>query len=207
MEYELESVDGESSDNFNWGVRRRPLSELGTEPETDDNDGLTASGHSSKGSTTETSMEQTTVISNPTNQRRPTEILALDISDDFNESIQNTEDSSDEDDLMSPLDEVVPQLQGIISSDPPTPQPHSLTMIEIPSSQTSPARSRLSDTSMDSRSDEENTPSNRSPQPIGEDPQGETEGQSHAEDDGDEEERPTSRNSITTNPEIQKEWE
>lgn len=27
LEYESESVEGESTDNFNWGVRRRPLSE------------------------------------------------------------------------------------------------------------------------------------------------------------------------------------
>ncbi|KAL4704296.1 hypothetical protein ACJJTC_012872 [Scirpophaga incertulas] len=27
LEYESESIEGESSDNFNWGVRRRPLSE------------------------------------------------------------------------------------------------------------------------------------------------------------------------------------
>lgn len=33
LEYESESLEGESTDNFNWGVRRRPLSEVGeTEP-------------------------------------------------------------------------------------------------------------------------------------------------------------------------------
>ncbi|KAF4525506.1 hypothetical protein B566_EDAN014930, partial [Ephemera danica] len=33
LEYESESVDGESADNFNWGVRRRPLSDGGTDIE------------------------------------------------------------------------------------------------------------------------------------------------------------------------------
>lgn len=33
LEYESESVEGESTDNFNWGVRRRPLSEGETEGE------------------------------------------------------------------------------------------------------------------------------------------------------------------------------
>jgi Furry protein C-terminal len=32
LEYESESVEGESTDNFNWGVRRRPLSEGDSEP-------------------------------------------------------------------------------------------------------------------------------------------------------------------------------
>lgn len=27
LEYESESIEGESTDNFNWGVRRRPLSD------------------------------------------------------------------------------------------------------------------------------------------------------------------------------------
>ncbi|CAB3359556.1 Hypothetical predicted protein [Cloeon dipterum] len=31
LEYESESVEGESTDNFNWGVRRRPLSDGGTD--------------------------------------------------------------------------------------------------------------------------------------------------------------------------------
>lgn len=34
LEYESESVEGESTDNFNWGVRRRPLSEGDSEPVT-----------------------------------------------------------------------------------------------------------------------------------------------------------------------------
>ncbi|XP_026682942.1 protein furry [Diaphorina citri] len=33
LEYESESVEGESTDNFNWGVRRRPLSEGDENPE------------------------------------------------------------------------------------------------------------------------------------------------------------------------------
>lgn len=41
LEYESESIEGESTDNFNWGVRRRPLSEGG------DSEALTGSkGHS-----------------------------------------------------------------------------------------------------------------------------------------------------------------
>lgn len=32
LEYESESIDGESTDNFNWGVRRRPLSDGDSEP-------------------------------------------------------------------------------------------------------------------------------------------------------------------------------
>ncbi|KAF5278113.1 hypothetical protein FQR65_LT03629 [Abscondita terminalis] len=32
LEYESESIEGESTDNFNWGVRRRPLSEGEEEP-------------------------------------------------------------------------------------------------------------------------------------------------------------------------------
>lgn len=32
LEYESESIEGESTDNFNWGVRRRPLSEGDSEP-------------------------------------------------------------------------------------------------------------------------------------------------------------------------------
>lgn len=33
LEYESESLEGESTDNFNWGVRRRPISDVGeTEP-------------------------------------------------------------------------------------------------------------------------------------------------------------------------------
>ena len=34
LEYESESIEGESTDNFNWGVRRRPLSEGDSEPAT-----------------------------------------------------------------------------------------------------------------------------------------------------------------------------
>lgn len=35
LEYESESVEGESTDNFNWGVRRRPISEGEAEAEAD----------------------------------------------------------------------------------------------------------------------------------------------------------------------------
>ena len=171
LEYELESVDGESSDNFNWGVRRRPLSELGTEPETEgetDTDILGGKGSNAHSSASQSSIEQGTIVSkSPTSLRRPSQI-GMDIGEGYIH-IHQTEESSDDDDLgLSPLDEVVPQLQGIMSSDPPTPQPHSLTMMEIASSSqiSSPARSRrLSDTSMDSRSEDEDTPSNMFPHP------------------------------------------
>lgn len=32
LEYESESIEGESTDNFNWGVRRRPLSDGENDP-------------------------------------------------------------------------------------------------------------------------------------------------------------------------------
>lgn len=37
LEYESESIEGESTDNFNWGVRRRPISEGDSEPLTGSN--------------------------------------------------------------------------------------------------------------------------------------------------------------------------
>lgn len=158
LEYELESVDGESSDNFNWGVRRRPLSELGTEPETEgetENEGMGRCR-----SRSQTSSDLTTVVNNSQGNfsgRRPVDIELQDA--------HLQEESSDEDDLgLSPLNENSPSIQGR-TSDPPTPQPNSLTMIELGSQVSSPARSRrLSDTSLDSRSEEETTPCNLSPQ-------------------------------------------
>lgn len=158
LEYELESVEGESSDNFNWGVRRRPLSELGTEPETE---GETENEASGVRSNSQTSSDANTIVNKSSSiSRRPVEISVT--TKEAYGQLGNTEESSDEDDLgLSPLDEHSPQHQGR-HSDPPTPQPTSLTMIEVASSQlSSPARSRrLSDTSMDSRSEEETTPCN-----------------------------------------------
>lgn len=161
LEYELESVEGESSDNFNWGVRRRPLSELGTEPETEGETETEGVGTRRSRSRSQTSSDLTTVVNNSQGHfsgLRPHEI-------ELREG-QMQEESSDEEDLgLSPMDEHGPSIQGR-NSDPPTPQPNSLTMIELGSSQvSSPARSRrLSDTSLDSRSEEETTPCNLSPQ-------------------------------------------
>jgi hypothetical protein len=166
LEYELESVEGESSDNFNWGVRRRPLSELGTEPETEgetENEGVASRRSRSRSQTS--SSDPTTIMNNSGGGnagggRRPGD---MELTAD-GQLLQ--EESSDEEDLgLSPLDEHGPPIQGR-TSDPPTPQPNSLTMIELGSSQvSSPARSRrLSDTSLDSRSEEETTPCNLSPQ-------------------------------------------
>ncbi|ODM98858.1 Protein furry [Orchesella cincta] len=158
LEYELESVEGESSDNFNWGVRRRPLSELGTEPETE---GETENEASGVRSNSQTSSDANTIVNKSSSaSRRPVEISVT--SKEPYSQLGHTEESSDEDDLgLSPLDEHSPQIQGR-TSDPPTPQPTSLTMIEVASTElSSPARSRrLSDTSMDSRSEEETTPCN-----------------------------------------------
>lgn len=165
LEYELESVEGESSDNFNWGVRRRPLSELGTEPETE---GETENEQSGLRSNSQTSSDANTIVNKSASMssRRPVEISVTTKESSYSHQMGNhqLEESSDEDDLgLSPLDEHSPQHQGRHpQSDPPTPQPTSLTMIEVASSQlSSPARSRrLSDTSMDSRSEEETTPCN-----------------------------------------------
>ncbi|XP_062543394.1 protein furry isoform X2 [Armigeres subalbatus] len=77
LEYESESIEGESTDNFNWGVRRRPLSEGDSEP-------LSANkGHSNLD---ESLSEKTPVL---TRRKRP-----------------NADDSSDEEvESESPLDE------------------------------------------------------------------------------------------------------
>lgn len=78
LEYESESVEGESTDNFNWGVRRRPLSEGDSEP-------LTGSkGHSNIND--ESVSEKTPIL---TKRKR-----------------NNPDDSSDEElESESPLDE------------------------------------------------------------------------------------------------------
>ncbi|XP_055323770.1 protein furry isoform X11 [Sitodiplosis mosellana] len=76
LEYESESIEGESTDNFNWGVRRRPLS---------DSEPITGSkGHS----VMEESLSEKTPILNKRRTRH------------------NPEDSSDDDvESESPLDE------------------------------------------------------------------------------------------------------
>lgn len=55
LEYESESIEGESTDNFNWGVRRRPLSEGDSEP--------LASGSKSHSIMEESFSEQTPTMS------------------------------------------------------------------------------------------------------------------------------------------------
>lgn len=93
LEYESESIEGESTDNFNWGVRRRPLSEGDSEP-------LSASGINNSGgsgsnvvgkghgsSLLEESLSERTPVLN--RRKRP-----------------NADDSSDEEvESESPLDE------------------------------------------------------------------------------------------------------
>ncbi|XP_031631503.1 protein furry isoform X3 [Contarinia nasturtii] len=78
LEYESESIEGESTDNFNWGVRRRPLSDGDSEPITG------SKGHS----VMEESLSEKTPILNKRRTRH------------------NPEDSSDDDvESESPLDE------------------------------------------------------------------------------------------------------
>lgn len=80
LEYESESIEGESTDNFNWGVRRRPLSDGDSEP---------IAGSLSKGhSTLDESLSEKTPILSKRRLRH------------------NPDDSSDEDvESESPLDE------------------------------------------------------------------------------------------------------
>lgn len=81
LEYESESIEGESTDNFNWGVRRRPLSEG------DNSEPLTKT-HSNVND--ESISEKTPIMSK---KRR-----------------NNADDSSDEE-IESPLDEDKPSFQ------------------------------------------------------------------------------------------------
>ncbi|XP_065087337.1 protein furry isoform X3 [Ochlerotatus camptorhynchus] len=77
LEYESESIEGESTDNFNWGVRRRPLSEGDSEP---------LSGTKTHSNLDESLSEKTPVL----NRRKRL----------------NADDSSDEEvESESPLDE------------------------------------------------------------------------------------------------------
>ncbi|XP_058457794.1 protein furry isoform X3 [Malaya genurostris] len=77
LEYESESIEGESTDNFNWGVRRRPLSEGDSEP---------LSGTKAHSNIDESLSEKTPVLNR---RKRP-----------------NADDSSDEEvESESPLDE------------------------------------------------------------------------------------------------------
>uniref|UniRef100_A0A182PTQ1 Protein furry C-terminal domain-containing protein n=1 Tax=Anopheles epiroticus TaxID=199890 RepID=A0A182PTQ1_9DIPT len=83
LEYESESIEGESTDNFNWGVRRRPLSEGENEPHS-----LSAAGaRTSHSSNIDESLSEKTPVFN--RRKRP-----------------NADDSSDEEvESESPLDE------------------------------------------------------------------------------------------------------
>ncbi|XP_049295874.1 protein furry isoform X6 [Anopheles funestus] len=89
LEYESESIEGESTDNFNWGVRRRPLSEGENEPHSlsaSGGGGLTAGMRTSHPNIDESLSEKTPVFNR---RKRP-----------------NADDSSDEEvESESPLDE------------------------------------------------------------------------------------------------------
>ncbi|XP_058065820.1 protein furry [Anopheles bellator] len=81
LEYESESIEGESTDNFNWGVRRRPLSEGENEQHS-----LSGAGRVSHSNFDESLSEKTPVL----NRRKRL----------------NVDDSSDEEvESESPLDE------------------------------------------------------------------------------------------------------
>ncbi|KFB41528.1 AGAP004892-PA-like protein [Anopheles sinensis] len=81
LEYESESIEGESTDNFNWGVRRRPLSEGENEQHS-----LSAGARNSHSNVDESLSEKTPVLNR---RKRP-----------------NADDSSDEEvESESPLDE------------------------------------------------------------------------------------------------------
>ncbi|XP_041767817.1 protein furry isoform X6 [Anopheles merus] len=82
LEYESESIEGESTDNFNWGVRRRPLSEGENEPHS-----LSAAGVRASHTNIDESLSEKTPMFN--RRKRP-----------------NADDSSDEEvESESPLDE------------------------------------------------------------------------------------------------------
>uniref|UniRef100_A0A2C9GWQ8 Protein furry n=1 Tax=Anopheles funestus TaxID=62324 RepID=A0A2C9GWQ8_ANOFN len=89
LEYESESIEGESTDNFNWGVRRRPLSEGENEPHSlsaSGGGGVTAGMRTSHPNIDESLSEKTPVFNR---RKRP-----------------NADDSSDEEvESESPLDE------------------------------------------------------------------------------------------------------
>ncbi|XP_049542885.1 protein furry isoform X2 [Anopheles darlingi] len=81
LEYESESIEGESTDNFNWGVRRRPLSEGENEQHS-----LSGAGRALPSNVDESLSEKTPVLNR---RKRP-----------------NADDSSDEEmESESPLDE------------------------------------------------------------------------------------------------------
>ncbi|XP_053672318.1 protein furry [Anopheles nili] len=83
LEYESESIEGESTDNFNWGVRRRPLSEGENEHSHSFSAALARTSHSN---IDESLSEKTPVLNR---RKRP-----------------NADDSSDEEiESESPLDE------------------------------------------------------------------------------------------------------
>lgn len=103
LEYESESIEGESTDNFNWGVRRRPLSDGDSEPITG------SKGHS----VMEESLSEKTPI---LNKRRVSKLHTIycilrNVSNicflfSTQQTRHNPEDSSDDDvESESPLDE------------------------------------------------------------------------------------------------------
>ena len=161
LEYELESVEGETSDNFNWGVRRRPLSEIGTEPETEGEADETIMSKRESRNNSETVNE---LINANNGITRPSDI-SVEILEEYSH-MTNPEESSDEEELgLSPLEDISAQL----SEEPPsTPQPPSSLNNTVDNHEhcVSPARPRrLSDTSMDSSSeDDTTTPCNQSPE-------------------------------------------
>jgi hypothetical protein len=163
-------VEGESSDNFNWGVRRRPLSEIGTEPETEGEADETIMSKSVSRSNSQSTNELLTNGKSKTN--RPHDI-DVQIMEPFS-GMTNPEESSDEEELgLSPLEDISPQLND---SEPPTLQPVSLNNADSNELSASPVRSRrLSDTSIDSSSEDDTTPCNNSPlEPlaqVGEEPE------------------------------------
>lgn len=83
LEYESESIEGESTDNFNWGVRRRLLS--------DDSEPMTSAGGGSKSHSTEDYFSDKTPVS-----KRKRHIVMDDSSDEEGES----ESPLDEDQRM-----------------------------------------------------------------------------------------------------------
>lgn len=88
LEYESESIEGESTDNFNWGVRRRPLSDGDSEPITGASGSLSKGHSGGVGALDESLSEKTPILSKRRQRHNP------------------DNDSSDEDvESESPLDE------------------------------------------------------------------------------------------------------
>ncbi|XP_044733095.1 protein furry isoform X3 [Chrysoperla carnea] len=112
LEYESESVEGESTDNFNWGVRRRPLSE-------GDNHGSQQFGEAHQSSSSIRLLEDSSSISEKTpilsckrNSKRDRErnLMGTNASGSILLLHHQHDDQSSDDDIgsESPLDEVMP---------------------------------------------------------------------------------------------------